>query len=66
MQEPFALQLYRAFLRGKSISELSGEFGISAERIEYRLRAAAAHLEGREPREQRGRRTVTIRIVRRF
>jgi hypothetical protein len=66
MQEPFALQLYREFLRGKSISQLSGEFGITAERIEIRLRAAAAHLENGGPQVQRDRRTVKIRIVRRY
>jgi hypothetical protein len=41
--EPFALQLYRRFLGGYTIEELSGEFGIPPERIAMRIRAAEAH-----------------------
>jgi len=66
MEEPFAVQLYREFLKGKSIAELSGELGISAERIEHRLRAAALHLGENRVTSRPGRRTATIRIVRRF
>lgn len=39
--EPFALQLYRRFLKGETIGQLSMKLGIPAERIEIRIRAAA-------------------------
>lgn len=39
--EPFALSLYWRFLNGESVHHLSAESGISADRIEQRLRAAA-------------------------
>ena len=67
MQEhvPFAVELYREFLEGKSIAELSLRLGIPAERVERRLRAAALFL-GNRPAATSGRRTVLIRIVRRF
>jgi hypothetical protein len=51
MQEPFAVQIYREFLGGKTIAELSGELSIPAERIERRLRAAAAYLGVAAPEE---------------
>lgn len=49
MVEAFAIQIYRRFLKGESIARLSEEFGIPAERIEQRIRAAQLHLE-RQPR----------------
>ncbi len=64
MQEPFALRLYREFLQGKSIAELSGESGIPVERIESRLRAAAAHIWAR-PNGMPWERQIRIRVVRR-
>ncbi len=42
MFEPFAIQLYRRYLNGESVQQLSLRLGIPAERIEQRLRAAAA------------------------
>lgn len=41
--EPLALQIYRRFLNGDTIAQLAEEMGISAERIEIRIRAAARH-----------------------
>ena len=64
MQEPFALQLYREFLDGKSIAELSGETGIPAERIERRLRVAALHRGARAVADTRVG-EIRIRVVRR-
>jgi hypothetical protein len=63
-QESFTVRLYREFLGGKSISELSSELGIPEERIEWRLRAAALHW-GSGPAAN-GVRKVVIRLVRRF
>ncbi len=40
--EPFAIQLFRRFLAGETISSLSEDLGIPPERIETRIRAAAA------------------------
>ncbi len=62
MQEQFALRLYREFLGGKSVAELSGEFGIPVERIEARLRAAGLHLIARPDKRRVGE--VRIRIGR--
>jgi hypothetical protein len=42
--EPFALHLLREYQRGKTVEGLSLETGIPLERIEMRLRAAAAHI----------------------
>ncbi len=42
---PFALELLEEHRNGKSVEELSRETGIPAERIEMRLRAAAAFLK---------------------
>ena len=64
MQEPFALQLFREFLDGKSIAELSGESGIPADRIERRLRAAALHQGCRRGRDD-WQREIRMRAVRR-
>lgn len=41
--EPFALQLYRRFLTGETIAQLSTQLGIPADRIETRIRAAAVY-----------------------
>ena len=43
--EPFALQIYRRFLAGETISGLSTDLGIPPERIEMRIRAAAVFRE---------------------
>ena len=45
MSEPFAVVIYRGYLDGKTVEQLSTDFGISIERIEQRLRAAAAYLQ---------------------
>ncbi len=44
MFTPFALELYRRYLGGETIEELSTELGIPRERIEDRLRAAEAYV----------------------
>ncbi|HVX64980.1 MAG TPA: sigma factor-like helix-turn-helix DNA-binding protein [Bryobacteraceae bacterium] len=44
MREALAVELYRRYLGGETIEQLSAELGISAERIRQRLDAAAAHL----------------------
>jgi hypothetical protein len=41
--EPFAIQLYRRFLNGETIANLSLELGIPSERVEMRIRAAAVY-----------------------
>ncbi len=46
--EPFPLTLYRRFLSGVSVEQLSAEFGISAARVDLRLRAAALYDERRK------------------
>jgi hypothetical protein len=66
MREAFALALYREFLKGKSISELSAELGIAEDRVERRIRAAAVHLAGERDVERRHEGSVLLRIVRRF
>lgn len=43
--EPFALQIYRRFLAGETISGLSTDLGIPPDRIETRIRAAAIYRE---------------------
>jgi len=40
----FALEVYRRYLNGETVEELSEELGIPPERIEYRIRAAEAYL----------------------
>ena len=45
MLVPFALEVRRRYLRGETIGQLSVELGIPADRIEQRLRAAAAYME---------------------
>ena len=42
--EPFALQLYRRFLKGETIGQLSSKLGIPTDRIESRIRAAAVYV----------------------
>jgi len=67
MRSPFALRVYQDFLNGKSITKLSGELGIPAERIEDRLRAAAQYLgDAREEPEPRAEDCETGRVVRRI
>ena len=44
MEEPFAVEIYRQFLDGRSAQQLSADLGISLERVEQRLRAAARYL----------------------
>jgi hypothetical protein len=45
MVEPFALQIYRRFLRGESVQRLALALGIPADRIAQRLRAAQLYYE---------------------
>jgi hypothetical protein len=47
MFTPFALELYRRYLNGETIEELSAELGIPRERIEDRIRAAEAYVARR-------------------
>jgi hypothetical protein len=44
MFTPFAVQIYRRYLSGETIEELSRELGIPRERIEDRIRAAEAYV----------------------
>jgi hypothetical protein len=44
--EPFAVQLFRRFRAGSTISDLASETGIPQDRIETRLRAACGYLFG--------------------
>jgi hypothetical protein len=66
---PFALELLEEHRHGKTVEELSRETGIPADRIEMRLRAAAAflqrtskgdrmHLEDRSRQDRFGRRLL--------
>jgi len=41
--QPFALELYRRFLSGETVQQLSSELAIPAERIDRRIQAAAAY-----------------------
>jgi len=41
--EPFAIQVFRRFLRGETIAALAQELGIPPLRIEARIRAAAVY-----------------------
>ncbi len=43
MSEPFALELYRRFLSGETVDQLAAELAIPPERIDRRIRAAAAY-----------------------
>lgn len=43
MNEPFAIEIYRRYLNGETVEALSVELQIPVERIEQRLRAAAAY-----------------------
>jgi hypothetical protein len=43
MKEPFALELYREYKSGKSISAIAEENGIPEERVRQRIRAAEAY-----------------------
>ena len=45
MLRPFALEIYRRFRNGETIQQLSIELGIPADRVEQRIRAAAAYLK---------------------
>ncbi|MFB3826673.1 MAG: hypothetical protein ACE15B_07880 [Bryobacteraceae bacterium] len=47
--EPFAIQLFRRFLQGETIAQLSQELGIPADRIEVRIRAAANYWAAHTP-----------------
>ena len=44
MAVPLANRLYRRFLNGESAEDISTDLGISAERVQVRLQAAARHL----------------------
>ena len=44
MFTPFAVEVYRRYLSGETIEELSRELGIPQDRIEDRIRAAEAYL----------------------
>ncbi len=43
--EPLAIQIYRRFLKGETIAALALELGIPEDRVETRIRAAAAFFE---------------------
>lgn len=42
---PFALEIYRRYLNGESVEQLSAELTIPVERIEQRLRAAEEYIK---------------------
>lgn len=44
MSEPFAVIVYRRYLRGESIEQLAVSLGIPADRILTRIRAAEEYL----------------------
>ncbi len=46
--EPFAMELYRRFLNGETVQQLSAELAIPPERISRRLEAAAAYRDRKE------------------
>jgi hypothetical protein len=48
LRQPFALELYRRYLGGDTIENLSLELGIPKQRVELRIRAAAAHIARQE------------------
>ncbi len=43
-REPLAVELYRRFINGETVEQISAELGIPAERVHQRLNAAAAYL----------------------
>jgi predicted GIY-YIG superfamily endonuclease len=45
MFEPFAVQIYRRYLKGETIEQLAATLGIPSERIAMRIEAAAKFLE---------------------
>ena len=45
MMEPLAIEIYRRYLNGETVEQLSADLGIPEERIEYRLRAAQAYVQ---------------------
>jgi DNA-directed RNA polymerase specialized sigma24 family protein len=45
MREPLAVELYRRYLRGDTVEQLSTELGISVERVRQRIDAAALYLK---------------------
>ncbi len=45
---PLALELYQRYLAGETIKNLSDQLGIPVDRIEVRIRAAAAHIARQE------------------
>lgn len=47
MFEPFALEIYRRYIAGESVHQLSAALGIPADRVETRVRAAAAYIRSR-------------------
>jgi DNA-directed RNA polymerase specialized sigma24 family protein len=48
MLTPFALELYRRYLKGESVEELARGLAIPLKRIEQRLRAAEEYLKRRK------------------
>jgi DNA-directed RNA polymerase specialized sigma24 family protein len=44
MFEPFAVEIYRRFLRGETIRQLAARLDIPADRVETRIRVAARYL----------------------
>jgi hypothetical protein len=54
MSEPLALQLYARMLAGETHQQIAEDLGIPLERIQWRLRAAARHVNGRSPDDSTG------------
>jgi DNA-directed RNA polymerase specialized sigma24 family protein len=45
MREPLAVELYRRYLGGATVKQISADLGISAERVQRRIDVAAAYLK---------------------
>ena len=54
MSEPLALHLYARMLAGETHQQIAEDLGIPLERIQWRLRAAARHVNGRSPDDNTG------------
>jgi hypothetical protein len=48
MVTPFAVEVYRAYLTGKSVEQLSRELHIPLPRIQSRVKAAIAYLASQQ------------------
>ena len=54
--QPFALELYKQYLSGKSVGQLATELGIPFDRIAQRIRVAAEFTSRNQPNFSKGAR----------